>query len=887
MNEPATTPGSTGGTNPRLESPRAPVVPEKPSLEGLEAKWSRRWEEAGTYAFDRRADRADVFSIDTPPPTVSGELHIGHVFSYTHTDTVARYRRMRGDEVFYPMGFDDNGLPTERRVQQYYGVLCDPSLRQDPDFVAPEKPEKKPVAISRPDFIELCTRLAGEDEKVFENLWRTLGLSVDWHHTYATIDDGARRTSQLGFLHLLAQGHAYSREAPTQWDVDFQTAVSQAEMEEKEVPGAYHRLRFARVNGEGAVEIETTRPELLAACVALVAHPGDTRYQPLFDTDVLTPLFKVRVPVLAHELADPEKGSGMAMICTFGDTTDVTWWRDLALPTRTIIGRNGRLQPVVFGEPGWESDDAAGAGEAYGEIAGKNVNQARTRIVEQLAASGEMVGEPKPIVHPVKYYERGERPLEIVSSRQWYVRTLPMKQTLIERGRQLAWYPPYMVHRYESWVEGLNGDWNISRQRFFGVPFPVWYRVGDDGEIDHDHPLVAGESRLPVDPSSDVPDGYGEDQRGVPGGFVGDPDVMDTWATSSLTPQIAGKWADDPDLFGRVFPMDLRPQGHEIIRTWLFSTVVRSELEYGTLPWKAAALSGWVLDPNRKKMSKSKGNVVTPLPLLETHGSDGVRYWAACGRPGTDTAVDEGQMKVGRRLAIKILNASRFALSRIAGAPLPGPEAVTAPIDRAMLGALAQVVDEATTAFEGYDYARALERTEAFFWSFCDDYLELVKTRAYEDATEAGPASARAALGLALSVLLRLLAPFLPFVSEEVWSWWHEGSIHRSPWPTAEEFPPAARAVGGGDEPGGGDTVLSVVSEVLGVVRRAKTTAKRSMRAPVAKLTIIDTPQRLALLGEAENDLRDAGGVVELEGREGPAEVIVELGEDEAERSGR
>jgi valyl-tRNA synthetase len=878
MNETVTTapPGLS------LERPGPPVVPERPSLEGLEAKWSARWQEAGTYAFDRTVARSAVYAIDTPPPTVSGELHIGHVFSYTHTDTVARYRRMRGHEVFYPMGFDDNGLPTERRVQQYYGVLCDPGLRADPSFVAPESPGKHPVAISRPDFIELCARLAAEDEKVFESLWRTLGLSVDWDHTYATIDTGARRVSQQGFLHLLDQGHVYSAEAPTQWDVDFQTAVSQAEMEDREIPGAYHRVRFARIDGGGAVEIETTRPELLAACVALVAHPDDTRYQALFGDDVITPLFKVRVPVLAHELADPDKGSGVAMICTFGDATDVTWWRDLSLPTRTIVGRNGRLQPVDWGEPGWETTDPASAAQAYGEIAGRTAIQARTRMVELLAASGDMVGEPKPVVHPVKFYEKGDRPLEIVSSRQWYVRTLPLRHRLLERGRELRWHPPYMVHRYEAWVEGLNSDWNISRQRFFGVPFPVWYRVGDDGTVDHDRLLVADKSRLPVDPSSDVPEGYSEDQRDRPGGFVGDADVMDTWATSSLTPQIAGRWADDPELFALVFPMDLRPQAHEIIRTWLFSTVVRSELEHGALPWTDTAISGWVLDPNRKKMSKSKGNVATPMPLLETHGSDGVRYWAASGRPGVDTAVDEGQMKVGRRLAIKILNASRFALSRIAGGELPGPDAVVAPIDLAMLSGLARMVDEATGAFEAYDYARALERTEAFFWSFCDDYLELVKGRAYEDPSEPGPASARAALGLALSVLLRLLAPFLPFVTEEVWSWWHEGSVHRSPWPETHELPGAALAsVGDASGDAGGDSVLSVVAHVLGAVRRAKTTAKRSMRAPVARLTVIDDPARLALLGQAEGDLRDAGGIVDLVTRPGPAEVIVELGDEE------
>jgi valyl-tRNA synthetase len=838
----------------------APEVPEKPSLEGLEEKWGERWDADGTYRFDRSKERAEIYSIDTPPPTVSGSLHVGHVFSYTHTDTVARFQRMRGREVFYPMGWDDNGLPTERRVQNYFGVRCDPALPYDPAFEPPGKPPSPPVAVSRPNFVELCVKLTEQDEKTFEELWRRLGLSVDWGMTYTTIGAEAQRASQRGFLHLLRSGHAYQKVAPTLWDVDFQTAIAQAELEDRELTGAYHRIRFGGPDGT-AIEIDTTRPELIPACVALVAHPDDERYKPLFGTQARTPLFGVGVPIVAHPLAEPDKGTGVAMICTFGDVTDVTWWRELNLETRTVIGRDGRIQaeppPGVDPSPAWA------------DLSGRKMEAARSRIVELLRESGDLVGDLRPITHAVKFFEKGNKPLEILSSRQWFIHTLDHQERLLERGRRLRWHPPYMRARFDSWVNGLNTDWLISRQRFFGVPFPLWYALGDDGSVRYDQPLVPDESRLPVDPSTDVPDGYTPDQRDQPGGFTGEPDVMDTWATSSLTPQIAGRWADDPDLFERVFPMDLRPQAHEIIRTWLFSTVVRSDLEHGTLPWTDAAISGWVLDPDRKKMAKSKGNALTPIGLLDQYGSDAVRYWAASGRPGVDTAFDEGQMKVGRRLAIKILNASKFVLSRLGSEG----EEVTAPLDKAMLAGLASLVEEATTAFEGYDYARALERTESFFWGFCDDYLELVKSRAYGGQGDEAAASANRALTLSLSTMLRLFAPFLPFVTEEVWSWWKDGSVHRSTWPTADELRGPA---GAGADP----LVLEVASAVLGEVRKAKTVAQASMRAEVASVVVRDTGPRLAALAAAREDVRDAGRITELVTEEADQpSVAVELTE--------
>ncbi|HEU5156186.1 MAG TPA: valine--tRNA ligase [Streptosporangiaceae bacterium] len=862
---------------------------KKPSLDGLEDRWAQRWESAGTYRFDRSHDRADIYSIDTPPPTVSGSLHVGHVFSYTHTDIIARHQRMRGREVFYPMGWDDNGLPTERRVENYFGVRCDPSVPYDPDFTPPDTVPKKRQdfrTISRRNFVELCVRLTAEDEQVFEDLWRMLGLSVDWSLTYSTVARPVQRVSQRAFLRNLQRGEAYSAEAPSLWDVTYQTAVAQAELEDRERPGAYHDLAFHRPDGDSVI-ISTTRPELVVSCVALVAHPDDERYQPLFGTTVRTPVFGVEVPVKAHRAAEPDRGTGIARVCTFGDVADVMWWRELELDTRPVLNKSGRFSAEP---PPWLGTDEAR--EAYAAFAGKGAEGARQVMVELLRERGELVAEPRKITHQVKFFEKGDKPLEIITTRQWYIRnggrSAALRGDLLGRGQELLWHPKFMKHRYDNWVEGLNGDWLISRQRFFGVPIPLWYRLDDEGLPDYERPIVPAEDTLPIDPQSHVPPGFTDDQRDRPGGFTGDPDVMDTWATSSLTPQIVCGWEEDPDLFARTFPMDLRPQAHEIIRTWLFSSVVRSHYEHDSLPWRNVCISGWILDPDRKKMSKSKGNVIVPTDLLRQYGSDAVRYWAAGGRPGTDTAFDPGQMKIGRRLAIKILNASNFALSL---GPVPPGTGVTEPLDRALLVELATLVEEATYAFDDYDYSGSLRRTETFFWQFCDDYLELVKDRAYRETPDA--ASARLTLRLAISTMLRLFAPILPYVTEEVWSWcpaeegalagFTGGSIHRSPWPTVAELQTLSRTdLTAENVP---SLPLTVAAEVLGEVRKTKSATKVSMRTEVARLTVTDIPERLAALRTAQVDVLGAGKIADLvmvevqEPDQSNVDVVLSVGE--------
>ncbi len=849
--------------------------PKKYKPKNTEAHWKDRWKEMGVYAWDPTRPREETFVVDTPPPTVSGSLHVGHLFSYSHQDFIVRFQRMCGKNIFFPIGWDDNGLPTERRVQNLYNVKCEGHIHHDPDLKVQRGRKGNPLPISRTNFIELCDTVAAEDEEAFKHLWTRLGLSYDWDQEYATIDEHCRRTSQKSFLELLDKGECYQAESPVMWDVDFQTAIAQAELTDKERPSALHFLRFGVEDTEDHLVIATTRPELLAACVAVLVHPDDERFKQYVGKTAITPLFKAPVPIMSDEKADPEKGTGVVMVCTFGDQTDVEWWRDFKLPLRQVVGRNGHLMPVTFGEPGWESRDPEAANGVYAQLAGQYTKKAQKLIIAIAEEAGDVIDRPKEdIVHAVKFFEKGDRPLELIPTRQGYTRIMDKKEALIAQDHKIKWHPEFMGKRYDLWVEGLNQDWCMSRQRYFGVPIPVWFKLDENGEVLEDQRLLPTEDQLPVDTLEAVPAGYTEDQRDQPNGFTGDPDIFDTWATSSLTPQIASQWVGDKERHGKLFPMDIRPQSHEIIRTWAFYTIVKAYLHDDEIPWKNVVISGWILDPDRKKMSKSQGNVVTPEPLLEQFGADSVRYWAARARLGVDTAYDEQVFKVGKRLCTKLFNASKFAIGRFSDidpAQL-GPDKIVMESDRAVIAELRPVIERATAAFEQFDYAQALALTEEFFWqTFCDNYLELAKPRTYDEELTPGRLSAASTLRLVHRAIVRMLAPFVPFLAEEVWHWcysedvdMHE-SIHCSPWPTLDEFAAVSAPVQAGLYP--------AAVAVIEAVRKAKAEASVSIKVPAEKVEVTGAAETIQALEPAVDDIKRMLNIEAMTFTEGAVET--------------
>ncbi len=838
-------------------------LPKSYSHIECEAKWSQHWDEQKVYAADLSGPRSERFVVDTPPPTVSGSLHVGHVFSYTHTDLITRYQRMRGKQIFYPMGWDDNGLATERRVQNKLGIRCNPSLPYNPEWKPKQAPEgmkaQDAEQISRQNFIEACALVTAEDEVAFENLWRHLALSLDWKQNYATIDSHCRKISQLSFLDLVEKKLLYTAESPTMWDVDFQTALAQADLEDRNRPAAMHQIRFG-IEGGGEITIATTRPELIAADFAICAHPDDPRYKHLFGKRAISPLFRAPLIIEPSTAVDPEKGSGIMQISTFGDAADVDYWKRARVPARIIVGKDGRILPIKFGEAPFESLDPEYANKNFSQLIGLPVERARKKMIELLAQENSgpfdgttgTVSEAKPLEHPVKFYEKGERPIEFITTRQWFVRILDFKKELVEQGEKIEWHPSYMRSRYTNWVQGLAHDWCISRQRFFGVPFPVWYKLDAAGVADYSQPIYATPEMLPVDPLADVPPGYQAEQRDKPNGFSGDPDVMDTWATSSLTPQLMSHWKLDEARHQKLFPMDIRPQSHEIIRTWAFYTIAKAWMHENEIPWKNVIISGWILDPDRKKMSKSKGNTITPGHLLEQFSADGVRYWAARARLGVDTAFDEKVFKIGQKLSTKLFNAAKFVLMQIQSGQAGGK--VTEPLDLSMLAYLRDTVARATDCFERFDYAQALQESEECFWFFCDNYLELAKGRSYETSLGGAHASAVTTLDQCLRTFLRLFAPIMPYVTEEIWSWRYSengSSVHRASWPSASEFAGLDLALGRGP--------LDIAAKALSAVYAAKTAQQKSLGAPLRAMTVRGQQSELDVLNLSTGDIKRAG----------------------------
>jgi len=776
-------------------------MPKRYQPSTVEPRIQAEWQESGIYQFDPGL-AGPIYSIDTPPPTVSGHLHLGHAYSYSQPDFMARFWRMNGYNVFYPMGYDDNGLPTERLVERRLGIRA--------------------TEVGRRAFIAKCLEVSVEAEKDYQALWQRLGLSIDWRYTYRTIDEVARRTSQWSFLDLYRKGLIYRQRAPSIWCPECRTAIAEAELNDLERGSEFCTLAFQLGGGE-TLPIATTRPELLPACVAVFVHPDDQRFNRLAGHQVTVPLFGQKVPILEDRGADPDKGTGVVMCCTFGDAADVQWWYTHHLPLVEAIGRDGRMT------------------SAAGDWAGLPAAEARRQIVKALVERGLLMGQ-RFISQSVRVHERCDTPIEHIVTQQWFVRVLEFKRELLEAGDKIAWHPAHMQARYRDWVEGLRWDWCISRQRYFGVPFPVWY-CNACGEVS-----AADENQLPVDPFDDSPAAPCRRCGGT--SFTPEQDIMDTWATSSLTPQIVGRWLAEPELYERIFPMSLRPQAHEIIRTWAFYTITKSRHHYGALPWKEVAISGWGLAPEGTgKISKSRGGgPIAPMAMIERYSADAVRYWAASTSFGKDSVISEEKIQAGTKLVTKLWNVAQFS-QRFLGSPetrflgengfLQHPTLSLA--DRWILSRTQRLIRRVTDLFRDYEYATAKSETEAFFWKdLADNYLEMAKLRLYEGSPEAAE-GARHTLYHILLTVLKLFAPILPYVTEEIYQHLFtqsEGkkSIHLSSWPAPDEAL----------EDDWIESVGQALIEAITAVRRYKTEHSLALGAELARLQLATQDDKLA-----------------------------------------
>ncbi len=770
----------------------------------IEKKWQNKWYMDGIYNWSG-SSRDETFSIDTPPPTISGDLHIGHVYSYTQADLLARYNRMKGKDVFYPIGLDDNGLPTERLVEKELGRrACD---------------------MQRSEFISNCQNVVTKYDEAFCNLFKALALSMDWNQKYNTISADVRKLSQMSFLDLYNKQLLYYKQSPTFWDVVDQTAIAQAEIEDKEKIGIMYDISFT---GEGDTEITvaTTRPELLAACVAIFYHPDDIRYNTIPDF-ASTPIFEEKVPIIADEEVDVNKGTGLVMCCTFGAIQDVKWWKKHNLATKSVISLTGIMQNSG----------------AYDNM---KINEARRAIVSDLRTIGAIKGEIQ-VKQFVKCAERSGAPLELIVTPQWFIQIADKKTELLEKARECVWHPEYMLVRLENWINGLNQDWCISRQRYFGVPIPVWYskRPGEEGKI-----LLPEQDQLPIDPIMDLPRGYSKDE------VIPDMDVMDTWATSSITPQLnthvitddmtLHEGAKDLSRHNKLFPFDIRPQAHEIIRTWAFYTICKSLYHEGSIPWKNIVISGWCLAADKTKMSKSKGNIVRPIEILDKFGSDVVRYWAASAKFGLDIVYSEETLKNGQKLLTKLWNVSKFvtlhigkldpAISHKSLVQNIQSNTIFHTIDLWLILKLQKLVGDSMKAWDEFDYFDAKMILEDFFWNIlCDNYLEIAKKRVYnsDGLDTKGAISAACTMHYCLEVILKLWAPIIPHMTEEIHSvlYEQERSIHaKGSWPELGSLELAI--ANSHDVASKGDLVVLVLSEV----RKYKSLRNISIKVPIEAL---------------------------------------------------
>ena len=812
-------------------------LPKNYDFSESEAKWQEFWRQKKIYLWNKNIAREKTFVVDTPPPTVSGQLHIGHVYSYTHTDFIVRYRRMKGMNIFYPIGFDDNGLPTERLVEKKKNIRA--------------------VSMDRGEFVAICREVIESEEEKFRELFNKIALSVDWNTQYQTISPDSQKLSQMSFLDLVNKGEIYRAAQPILWDPVDQTALAQADIEDKEKTSFMNNIQFTLDNGE-PITIASTRPELLPACVAVLFNPGDERYNNLVANYAITPLFGVKVPLIADELVDPEKGTGLVMCCTFGDQTDIVWWRKYNLPCPIIINKDGTIKDIEFDD---NCLDKGKAGEIAKELAGLKIAAARQKVIELLREKGLLLSQTE-VNQVVKCAERSGAPLEILTTPQWFVKTIAHKEALMAKTQELNWHPVSMKIKLENWINAISWDWCISRQRYFGVPFPVWYskRPGEEGK-----PIFATIDQLPIDPLRSLPTGYSQDE------VMPDTDVMDTWATSAISPQlsslgIADGFTIDQSRHNQLFPADLRPQAHEILRTWAFYTLLKAHLHQKRLPWKNIMISGWCLAEDRSKMSKSKGNVLVPEKLLEQYGSDVTRYWSASSRLGADTAYSEDVMKNGKRLVNKLWNAAKFASGHFnklseADKNLSLKQAqhkIVNDFDRYFINKLTQLVKNCAAEFENYEYAAAMHQTEKFFWSlFCDNYLEITKTRAYDENGNNPEGSISTILTIyhGLNILLKLFAPFLPHITEELYQMLYSSqgniSIHQTgSWPDMTDV--------GFDDADMEQPANLII--ILDLVRKAKAQDNLSIKAPIDLIEVKGS----TLTGDLINDLKNVTSAKEI-----------------------